>query len=61
MNVIFIEPSFPTNQHEFVRALHAAGANVIGSISDVATSSDGNRMAFVHSAVLWVMDLSPQE
>ena len=29
MNVIFIEPSFPTNQHEFVRALHAAGANVI--------------------------------
>ena len=30
MNVIFIEPSFPTNQHEFVRALHAAGANVIG-------------------------------
>jgi len=30
MNVIFIEPSFPNNQREFVRALHAAGANVIG-------------------------------
>jgi carbamoylphosphate synthase large subunit len=30
MNVIFIEPSFPSNQREFVRALHAAGANVIG-------------------------------
>jgi carbamoylphosphate synthase large subunit len=30
MNVIFIEPSFPHNQREFVRALHAAGANVIG-------------------------------
>ena len=30
MNVIFIEPSFPANQREFVRALHAAGANVIG-------------------------------
>jgi biotin carboxylase len=30
MNVIFIEPSFPYNQREFVRALHAAGANVIG-------------------------------
>lgn len=30
MNVIFIEPSFPQNQREFVRALHAAGANVIG-------------------------------
>jgi len=30
MNVIFIEPSFPHNQREFVRALKAAGANVIG-------------------------------
>lgn len=30
MNVIFVEPSFPRNQREFVRALHAAGARVIG-------------------------------
>ena len=30
MNVIFIEPSFPNNQREFTRALHAAGANVVG-------------------------------
>ena len=30
MNVIFVEPSFPYNQREFVRALHTAGANVIG-------------------------------
>lgn len=30
MNVIFIEPCFPNNQREFARALHAAGANVIG-------------------------------
>ncbi len=30
MNIIFIEPSFPYNQREFVRALTAAGANVIG-------------------------------
>ncbi len=30
MNVIFIEPSFPYNQREFVRGLHAAGASVIG-------------------------------
>ncbi|MDH3491086.1 MAG: ATP-grasp domain-containing protein [Gammaproteobacteria bacterium] len=30
MNVIFVEPSFPHNQREFVRALHGAGANVIG-------------------------------
>lgn len=30
MNVIFIEPAFPDNQREFVRALHAAGAHVVG-------------------------------
>ena len=30
MNVIFIEPSFPHNQREFVRALKSVGANVIG-------------------------------
>ena len=30
MNIIFIEPSFPYNQREFVRGLHLAGANVIG-------------------------------
>ncbi len=30
MNIIFVEPSFPSNQREFVRALHAVGARVIG-------------------------------
>lgn len=30
MNVLFIEPAFPANQCEFVRALHAIGANVYG-------------------------------
>lgn len=30
MNIIFVEPSFPYNQREFVRGLHEAGANVIG-------------------------------
>jgi carbamoylphosphate synthase large subunit len=29
-DVIFIEPCFPANQREFVRALHAAGARVTG-------------------------------
>jgi len=28
MNIIFIEPSFPNNQREFVRALHGIGANI---------------------------------
>ncbi|MGH8496328.1 MAG: ATP-grasp domain-containing protein [Gammaproteobacteria bacterium] len=30
MNVIFVEPAFPHNQREFVRALADVGANVIG-------------------------------
>jgi formate-dependent phosphoribosylglycinamide formyltransferase (GAR transformylase) len=30
MNVIFIEPSFPANQREFVRGLSEVGARVIG-------------------------------
>lgn len=30
MNVIFVEPAFPYYQREFVRALHAVGARVIG-------------------------------
>ena len=30
MDVILVEPVFPTNQREFARALHAVGARVIG-------------------------------
>ena len=30
MNVLFIEPSFPYNQREFVRALHSIGCRVTG-------------------------------
>ena len=30
MNVVLIEPSFPANQRDFARALHAIGATVIG-------------------------------
>ena len=30
MNVIFVEPHFPSNQRQFVRALHATGNRVIG-------------------------------
>ncbi|MFD0980633.1 ATP-grasp domain-containing protein [Tropicimonas aquimaris] len=30
MNIIFIEPAFPANQREFVRALSAIGANIYG-------------------------------
>ena len=30
MHVIFLEPAFPANQRQFVRALHEAGALVSG-------------------------------
>jgi carbamoylphosphate synthase large subunit len=30
IDVVFIEPCFPANQREFVRALHSVGARVIG-------------------------------
>ena len=30
MNVVFLEPSFPANQKQFVRGLHEVGATVIG-------------------------------
>ncbi len=30
MNILFLEPAFPANQREFVRALHGIGANVYG-------------------------------
>ena len=30
MNVVFLEPSFPDNQKQFVRGLHEVGATVIG-------------------------------
>ena len=30
VNVVVLEPAFPSNQREFVRALHAVGARVIG-------------------------------
>ena len=43
MNVIFVEPSFPSNQREFARALHAAGASVYG-IGERPVEYLGNEM-----------------
>ena len=40
MNVVFIEPFFPHNQREFVRALAEAGATVIGVGEYFADSFD---------------------
>jgi hypothetical protein len=41
MNVIFLEPSFPANQREFVRGLYEAGASVIGIGERPKESLDG--------------------
>lgn len=41
MNVVFIEPAFPSNQREFVRALHGIGATVIGIGERPAEALDG--------------------
>jgi len=32
IDVVFVEPCFPVNQREFVRALHAVGADVLGAL-----------------------------
>ncbi|MEP7027853.1 MAG: ATPase [Candidatus Eisenbacteria bacterium] len=42
MNVIFLEPSFPANQREFVRGLFEAGATVIGIGERPKDSLDGD-------------------
>ena len=49
MNVIFLEPSFPANQREFVRGLYESGASVIGIGERPKESLDGDlRKWMVH-------------
>lgn len=49
MDVIFVEPCFPANQREFVRALAQAGARVIGiGERDKSALDDGLRHWLTH-------------
>jgi carbamoylphosphate synthase large subunit len=49
MNVIFVEPAFPYYQRQFVRALHAVGAQVIGiGERPVEALGDELRQQLVH-------------
>ncbi len=49
MNVVFLEPCFPYDQREFVRALHAVGAQVIGlGERPKAALDDGHRQWLTH-------------
>lgn len=58
MHAVFIEPSFPANQKEFVRALHEAGAKVtgIGERPREALDSDLQSWLFHYERVGSVVD-----
>ncbi len=60
MHIIFIEPSFPANQKEFVRALHKAGATVtgIGERPKHALSADLRDWLFHYEEVPSVVDVA---
>ena len=42
MNVVFVEPFFPSSQRHFARALAEAGATVIGIGESPADALDGS-------------------
>src|SRR5262244_2640120 len=71
MNVVFVEPFFPSNQRHFARALAEAGATVIGIGEYPADALDGQLKGWLHhyeqvrsvtdvgamtAAVRWVQD-----
>ena len=71
MNVVFVEPFFPSNQRHFARALAGAGATVIGIGEYPADALDGELKGWLHhyeqvrsvtdveavtAAVRWVQD-----
>ena len=48
MNVVFVEPFFPSNQRHFVRALAEAGATVVGLGESSADALDGELKGWLH-------------
>ena len=48
MHVLFVEPSFPDNQRQFVRALHAVGARVTGIGEAPVEALDGELKSWLH-------------
>jgi carbamoylphosphate synthase large subunit len=48
MHVLFVEPAFPTNQRQFVRALHQAGARVTGIGERPVEYLDGELKGWLH-------------
>lgn len=48
MHVLFVEPKFPYNQRQFVRALHAVGARVTGIGEAPVEALDGELKSWLH-------------
>ncbi len=48
MHVLFVEPTFPFNQRQFVRALHAVGARVTGIGEAPLEALDGELKGWLH-------------
>ncbi len=48
MHVLFVEPTFPRNQRDFVRALHAVGARVTGIGEAPPESLDSELKQWLH-------------
>ncbi len=48
MHVVFVEPAFPRNQREFVRALHAVGAQVTAIGESPAEALDRELTSWLH-------------
>jgi hypothetical protein len=48
MHVLFVEPKFPSNQRDFVRGLHAAGARVTGIGEAPPEALDGELKSWLH-------------
>jgi len=49
MHVLFVEPKFPYNQRQFVRALHAVGARVTGIGEQPAAALDDELRSWLHA------------
>ncbi len=49
MHVLFVEPAFPRNQRDFVRALHAVGARVTAIGESPASALDEDLRRWLHA------------
>jgi hypothetical protein len=60
MNVIFLEPAFPANQREFVRALASIGAHVVGVGERPAEWLDGELRGWLAGGYLQIRSVTDE-